>query len=214
MKPDQANDLLDHDYLPLESGWVRNDDGTAMVAARTQMIGCTGAMIEWWFSFIHHTEQYLWWHPRDHTFSDWIGERGTGKYVGGTHLAGEYIGAKEYQLKINFRHPSMLLDTSRFAAAGVSAAVCARIGERDHPGFNGYLCHLIQDIPEGCVMRSRFFLGYPEPYVALTREQLMHGITVEFIQGLHKHSTEEMAILASFLPGVYRLYHPPQAEGK
>src|SRR5579862_747946 len=116
MKLSDANDLLRHFYLPLESGWLRNPDGTAHVAARTPMIGCKAHMVEWWFSFLHTTEHYKWWHPRDHVFSDWVGERGTGRYVGGTHIAHEYFagGPTLFKLKINFRDPGDILDKSLF----------------------------------------------------------------------------------------------------
>jgi len=128
MRLDEANLLLDHEYLPMGSGWLRFEDGSAHVAARTHMIGCTGAMVAWWFSFIQTTDQYLWWHPRDHVFSDWDGPRGTGTYVGGTHLVHEYISGRIHKLKINFRDPSAILDTSRFEQAGVSAVVYAGAG--------------------------------------------------------------------------------------
>jgi hypothetical protein len=54
--------------------------------------------------------------PRDHVFSDWIGERGTGRYVGGTLIAHEYFGGGPtlFELKINFCDPGNLLDTPRF----------------------------------------------------------------------------------------------------
>ena len=82
-----ANQLLDDVTSPFESGWIRHADGRAHVAGRTHMVGCKASMVEWWFSFIKTTEHYKLWHPRDHVFSDWIGERGTGRYIGGTHLA-------------------------------------------------------------------------------------------------------------------------------
>ena len=49
-------------------------------------------MVKWWFGYVHTTERYKWWHPRHHVFSDWIVERGTGRYIGGTHIAQEYVG--------------------------------------------------------------------------------------------------------------------------
>lgn len=217
MKFEAINELLDHPYLPLENGWVRNDDGTVHVAARTHMIGCTGEMVKWWFGFIHHTEEYLWWHPRDHIFSDWIGERGTGRYIGGTHIVDEYLaGEPELQkLKINFRDPSERLDTSRFAGAKVSAAIHGRVGLREPDIWTGYLLHLIQDIPEGCVMRSRFWLGHLDPAPpGLDAATLAQMTPDSFAQGLQQHASEEMSILANILPGVYRMYNPNKADAE
>lgn len=211
MKLADINKLLDHEYLPMENGWLRNDDGTLHIAARTHMIGCSGEMVKWWFSFIHHTEQYLWWHPRDHVFSDWIGPRGTGEFIGGTHIVDEYLGGGPdlHKLKINFRDPKEKLDVSRFEQAKVSAVIYGRVGLREPDIWTGYLCHLIQDIPEGCVMRSRFWLGHVEPAPPeLSPEMLKQVVPDSFAQGLQKHASEEMSILADFLPTVYRIHNP------
>ena len=69
------------------------------------MIGCTPAMVDWWLGFVHHTEEYRWWHPRDHVFSAWEGDSEPGKYIGRIHLVHEYLGAHLAKLKINFRDP-------------------------------------------------------------------------------------------------------------
>lgn len=206
-----ANQLLEQDYLATENGWMRLSDGSAHVCARTHMIGCSGEMVKWWFGFIHHTEQYKWWHARDHVFSDWDGERGTGRYIGGTHLVHEYLGGGPtlYKLKINFREPSELLDTSRFEKAKVSAAIYGRIGAIGEEGWFGRLLHLVQDIPEGCVMRSRFWLGVLDQKPPdLTPEKLRAMVPDELPRGLQRHASEEMSILAGFLPTVYRIHNP------
>jgi DAPG hydrolase PhiG domain len=120
-----ANQLLDAFYLPFESGWQRLDTGVINIAVRTHMIGCTPAMVDWWLGFLHHSEEYRWWHPRDHVFSDWDGECEPGKYLGRTHLAHEYIGPHLSKLKIHFRDPGEILDKRRFAEAKVGTAIMA-----------------------------------------------------------------------------------------
>lgn len=62
--------LLSNDYLPLEAGVALTEDGMHHIAASTYMKWSTGAMIDWWFGWIHTTDQYKLWHPRDHVFSD------------------------------------------------------------------------------------------------------------------------------------------------
>jgi hypothetical protein len=213
MRLEDANLLLDYAYLPMESGWLRFDDGTAHVAARTHMIGCSGAMVAWWFSFIRTTDQYKWWHPRDHVFSDWDGPRGTGEFIGGTHLVHEFIGGRLRRLKINFRDPAAILDTARFARAGVSAVIYGRGGPLDEPGWAAHLCHLVQDTPEGCVMRSRFWLGHLDPPPpGLTPAMLQEAVPDEAMPALHRHCSEEMSILGGFLPTLYRMHHPATAD--
>lgn len=211
MRLADANQLLDCPISPFEGGWIRHPDGRAHVAARTHMIGCKAAMVKWWFGYVHTTEHYKWWHPRDHVFSAWIGERGTGRYMGGTHVAREYFGGGPtlFKLKINFRDPGDILDTSRFEQTGVGAAIYARTGPLDRDLWVGYTLHLVYDTPDGCVMRSRFWLGAIEPTPPSISPQEMRALVPdERVQGLHQHCSEEMSILASFLPRLFRLNNP------
>jgi len=204
-----ANQLLDAFYLPFESGWKRLDSGVINIAARTHMIGCTPAMVDWWIGFLHHSEEYRWWHPRDHVFSDWEGDCKAGEYLGRTHLAHEYIGSHLYKLKIHFRDPGEILDKRRFAEAKVGTAVYGYVGAIGENGWFGRLLHLIQDTPEGCVMRSRFWLGEmdPVPNPKPTPEMLQKLLPDELGAGLFAHCCEEMSILAGFLPTVYRIHN-------
>jgi DAPG hydrolase PhiG domain len=204
MRLDQADQLLEPGYLDLESGTRRLDDGTLHVASRTTMVGCKGRMIDFWFGFIETTEHYKWWHPKDHVWCEWVGERGTGRYVGGTHNVHEFIGGELMKLKIHFRPPSELLDVSRFASAGVSTAVCGRVGVLDAPVWAGHLIHLVRDTDYGCEMRSRFWLGdFDPPALASTREARIQAFPDRVGAALHKHCNEEMGYLAQFLPGLY-----------
>ena len=204
MRLADANRLLEPGYLDLEAGYVRLDDGQLHVAAWTTMMGCKGRMIEWWFGFLRTTEQYKWWHPRDHVWCEWIGERGSGRYVGGTHNVHEYIGGELAKLKIHFVEPSTYLDASRFSEAGVSAAVCARVGLLEAPIWTGHLIHLCRDTDYGCEMRSRFWLGDVDPVqMAPDRETRIQLVPDRIGEGLLKHCHEEMSYLAGFLPTLH-----------
>ena len=204
MRLDEANQLLEPGYLALESGVLRLDDGQLHVASRTAMPGCTGRMIDFWFGFLRTTEHYQWWHPVDHVWCEWVGERGTGRYVGGTHHVHEYVGGELMKLKIHFREPAEYLDTSRFAAASVSTAICARVGPLDAPIWAGHLIHLVRDTPWGCELRSRFWLGDIEPVEAAPPPALRAELFSDRLgAGLHKHCNEEMGYLAAFLPALY-----------
>jgi len=204
MRLDQADRLLEPGYLDIESGHLRLDDGTLHVASRTTMPGCKGRMIDFWFGFLRTTEHYEWWHPTDHVWCEWVGERGTGRYVGGTHRVHEYIGGELTKLAIQFRPPSEYLDVSRFGEAGVSTAVCARVAPLDAPIRVGHLVHLVRDTDYGCEMRSRFWLGDVDPpSVAPTPEARRQLFPDRIGAGLHRHCNEEMAYLAAFLPGLY-----------
>jgi len=116
-----ANELLEPRHLPLESGWMRLPDGQIHVACWTAMPRCTGAMVAWWFGWLETTEQYKWWHPKDHVWCEWVGERGTGRFVGGEHHVHEFIGGELQKLKIQFRDPVEYLDAGCLDEAGVTA---------------------------------------------------------------------------------------------
>ena len=68
----EAHRLLDPVPLRLETGWERLPDGVLHVACRTDLHGCTGERVEWWFRSRPDTQQYIWWHPVDHVSSEWL----------------------------------------------------------------------------------------------------------------------------------------------
>ncbi|KAL4889703.1 hypothetical protein BDV59DRAFT_205058 [Aspergillus ambiguus] len=203
-----AHLLLEHPYLPLETGWAVAPDGMHHVAVSTYMRHCTGAMFDWWFGFIHKTEHYKLWHPRDHVFSDWDGPReNSSTYIGGHHLVHEYIGEHLSKLKISFISPHEFfgLDWNEsLKQAGYSTAVCARTGIWNDDGtatYVGHMIHLIKDEPDGCRLRSRFWAGDQD---GLTDANVRTTSVPPFFgPGLVKHCTEEMAILATRLPAMY-----------
>lgn len=201
-----ANEMLDYQHHPFEDGYKVLDGGIGYVARRTEMPGCTGEMVKWWFTHIHTTEQYLDWHETDHVWSDWKGPRDTGEYIGGTHLVHErFAGGPVVKLKINFRDASAALDTSRFENAGVSAAIYARGGPLKLPIWTSHLVHLIHDTEDGCVMRSRFWLGHISPAVPFLSKVIRRELTSEqTLSGLHQHCGEEMTTLAQILPEKFK----------
>jgi hypothetical protein len=213
----EAKLLLSHEYLPLESGYAINKEGMHHIAASTYMPNCTAAMIDWWFGWIHHTEQYKLWHPRDHVFSDWEGPRdNNSSYIGGHHLVHEHIGGDELaKLKISFRDPSEYFGPSwkeDFQSSGYQTAVCGRVGnwnpETGGVFYTGHLIHLVRNEFAGCRMRSRFWLGDVEG--VKDPKQRAANVPPSTAVGLVQHSSEEMAILASKLPALYQQHAPKQ----
>jgi len=202
-----AASLLNNDYLEIEDGHGLTKDNMYHVAASTYMPKCSSEMIDWWFGFIHTTEQYKLWHPRDHVFSDWEGPRDNkSEYIGGHHLVHEYIGGTLAKLKISFKDPSAYfgLDWKEaFKAAGYGTAACARVGGWDDKTgavtYTGHVIHLIKDEPDGCRMRSRFWIGDIEGVEQAQGDKVPDSMKA----GLMKHCKEEMAILAWQLPELY-----------
>ena len=63
-----------------------------------------------------------------------------------------------------------MFDAGRYRDAGV-VAVCARIGDLDHPVNFGRVVHFVPDTDYGREMRSRFWLGEIEAAIPTSDEQ-------------------------------------------
>ncbi|MBW2241508.1 MAG: hypothetical protein JRH01_05935 [Deltaproteobacteria bacterium] len=217
-----VNRLLEPGYLPLETGWASLSDGTSHVAVLTRFPGATGEMIDWWFGWHGaETERYKLWHPQAHLFtqlryerSDVAGLSDRQKYIGNTSYVDEYVGPAIHRLAISFHEPRDFgLAEHSFKEAGVSTAICARVGFSDRPVDTGYLVHLIRETPEGCEMRSRFWIGEvrvrnlregnPIDRVLGTRFARRSLIPRRLSRDLLVHCAEEMNHLASFLPELF-----------
>lgn len=212
MRFEDVNDLIKPGYLKIESGVVDYDDGFKTVCALARMPRCKAKMVEWWFSYLGGTEQYKLWHPTDHIFSDWE-NRTTGNHIGSSHLVHEYLAGSDgptYKLRINFRDPHEFFDAERYGNFN-GAAICANIGDLEHPINFGKMTHFVRNTDQGCEMRSRFFLGHFEsrdPSVTFSDSQKFtlrkEAVTVELARRLHQHCTEEMSYLSELLPIMYR----------
>ncbi len=214
--------LLDPGYLPLETGYARFDDGILQVATLTQFPGTTGEMIDWWFGWHGvESERYKLWHPQAHLFSQTRYHRAERldltdrqKYIGNTSYVDEYVGRNIALLAITFQKPCTLgFNEELFEDAGISTAVCARVGFSNRPLDTGYLIHLIRETTDGCEMRSRFWLGdlhlrgFREGNLVdrnLARPTFRQRLVPDsYGRDLLIHCAEEMNHLASFLPELY-----------
>ncbi len=223
---EQAAELLQPGYLPLETGYTRLDNGQLFVAVLTPMPRVTGAMIDWWFAWHGaEKERYKLWHPRAHVratmeqkLSDVPGLTDRQKYVGNVSYVDEYIGCTYHHISIAFRSPGENhLDESKFKQANVTTAVCARVGFFGKPVDFARLIHLIRETEQGCEMRSRFWLGDVE-LRSLSKKSLVNRIlgsravakraaAQAMARDLLVHCAMEMQHLAGFLPDLYRDYH-------
>lgn len=207
--------LLDPAPMPLETGYERLPDGVLHVAARTDMHGCTGAMFEWWFRFRPDTQQYIWWHPRDHVSSDWAGTLADDTHVGSVHIVvEEFTGLPAAPLSIQFRDPREFFDPRAYARAresgAVSAAVLARIGLGHEPDrtdagevIGGRLLHIGRDTPWGLALRSHFYLGADLPALGAAPQEVVEQFPTAFGIALLQHCYNEFTFLSRFLPSLY-----------
>lgn len=206
--------LLDPQPLSLETGYERLPNGVLHVACRTDLHDCTGDMFEWWFRFRPDTQKYIWWHPVDHVFSDWI-ECREGTHVGSIHVVEEFFtGLPAEKLSIQFRDATEFFDASAYRKArdtrAITAAVCARIGlshspPRDAAGrlIGGRLLHIGRDTPWGCALRSHFYLGQDLPELGKSPSEIAAIFSDEFGRALLQHCYNEFVFLSRFLPSLY-----------
>ncbi len=221
-----ANLLLEPGYLPLENGYTRLANGQVFVAVLTRMPGVTAAMIDWWFGWhAMETQRYKLWHPRAHLLNrterqvaDDPGLSDREKYLHNPNYVSEYIGAEVLDIVITFSEASDYFDTSRFASAGVGTAVCGVVSIPRPPVGIALLIHLIRETPDGCEMRSRFWMGRTDlralpgagalGKVAGSRAFLRRAVGLDQGRDMVAHCGMEMNHLASFLPDLYAEYHP------
>jgi hypothetical protein len=208
--------LLSDEYMNLEAGYGQSSDNLDVVAASTYMRGVTGGMIDWWFSWLSHTDKYKMWHPRDHVYAEWAAPPSGEGYIGGHHLVKEYIGGALQSLNISFKDPGIYFGPNwraEFDKTNHSTAVVGKVSFYDFDKKEstpvGHLLHLIHDEPDGVRMRSRFWLGD----LGFTADTpLGESLVPQFLtRGLQKHASEEMAILATILP---KLWRENSKEGK
>lgn len=203
-------DLLTPAPIRLETGISRLESGELVVAVRTDLPGCKGRMLDWWFKQFDTTRHLHWWHPLDHVeHRGWDRHWRKGEnYIGATIRAVESLGdIPPVSAVIKFHDPAELFapDAYRLALAGgqVSAAVYARIGfgddvalDADGDPLDGQMVHVARDTSYGAVLRSRFILGQ-------TAKAAGHELPDAIGFGLLQHCYTEFSYLAKLLPSLY-----------
>jgi DAPG hydrolase-like protein len=223
MRLDDVDRLLDPVPMNLETGWERLPDGVLHVACRTDLHGCSGEMFEWWFRFRPDTQKYIWWHPVDHVFSDWL-EGVADTHVGSIHKAQEYFsGLPAEKLLIQFRDATEFFDAAAYHRARadkcISAAVCGRVGMgwdaprlTDGSVLGGRLLHIARDTPWGCALRSHFYIGQDLPATGKSPQEIAGMAPDAFAPALLQHCYNEFTFLSRFLPSLFiaenRKTHP------
>jgi len=183
----EANQLIETGYMPLETGYYRLSNGHMHVAILTLMHRCKGKMIDWWFGHLADTDTLRMWHPDSHISLEWDENYRPGHYIGASQiLKGEFRGLAT-GVRIHYHDPSEFLDTSKLADAGVNAVICANVYDLEKVP-QGRFIHLVRDTESGCEMRSRFWLFRASEGDAMI---------------LMKHGLEFMHRLGVFLPDLY-----------
>lgn len=185
---EEAGQLMEPGYLPLETGYYRLPNGQMHVAVLTRMPGCKGEMVDWWYRYLPDSETYRMWYPESHLGLIWDSQRTSGQYIGSSYIISEKLGSDVLKLRIHFHDPSEFMDTSGFVEAGYGVVICANVYDFEK-NPRGRIIQVVRDLSYGCEMRSRFWL-----FKASEREG---GKWMN-------HYIEQMGNLADFLPGLYR----------
>lgn len=216
----EINELLLPAPLRLEMGLERDEKGCLTVAVRTDLHGCKGKMLAWWFTFFETSQHIRWWHPHDHVaHHGWDDKWIKGKnYIGASISAVESLGdIPPVNAQLKFHDANDFFDHSKLTQAynsgALSAAICATIGFGEHIKIDnngdptdGKMVHLTRDTQWGCVLRSRFYLGnsLADPLTELSDE-------IGF--GLLQHCYNEFTYLSRFLPSLYYGEHANGEKG-
>lgn len=212
------NDLFKSGDLPGEFGWWQMEDGTALIANKTDFPGVTGEIFDWWFA----------WHPIDRLrYAIWDNEDHYDVYLddparardmsltmrerhwGSIHNIWEDIGGGQVDLlRISFKRPDdMGYDETQIDTELCNALVCANVlvvGSGDMPDVPVVMTHFLRPTQGGSQLRSRFWFGW----------QIENGVPVKKIPdgfqipkegpiNLLNHNVKEFSNLARILPDVY-----------
>ncbi|MDA8137118.1 MAG: hypothetical protein M0036_00585 [Desulfobacteraceae bacterium] len=209
---ENASQLANPGYLETENGYAMLDDGSAVVAVKTDLPGVTAEMIRWWFVWHPLKDiRYKIWYPGAHYA---IGvkdvERLTNeklsynlRFLNNPQYPVEDTGTGVMNLSIRFVSPeSFGFDTATFRKAGIEAVVCGIVGFRigDMTLDHTYMCHVFRKKGDGLELRSRFWLG-KKLNMPKIRKLV---ITEEMATGMLLHCSREFTHLGGFLPQIYQ----------
>lgn len=132
-----------------------------------------------------------------------------GSHQGKQCTVEEYVGGNLGKFRLLFVDPKEYFGSSwktEFAEAGYSTAICAR-GSACHDDGSvtpmALTIHFVKEEPDGCRMRSRFWIGDIDGSADGSGES-KHAVPAAISAALLGHATEEMAILATRLPSLYK----------
>lgn len=189
---EEASRLLQPGYTPLETGYCNLPNHQTHVAVLTQMHGCRGKMVDWWFGYLDDSEKYRFWEPTSHRKLVCENPRHPGQYVGESRIVERNLGGIIRQVRIHYHAPSEFFDQSSLKESDWKTAICGNVYDLDRIPIGRFI-HLIRDRDFGCEVRSRFWLFF-------------QGSDME-AANLMEHCVEEMGRLADFLPDLYLRKH-------
>ncbi|KAJ4393817.1 hypothetical protein N0V93_003032 [Gnomoniopsis smithogilvyi] len=194
-----AEALAQPGYLQLENGFTVNDDGSMMLAIRTeQPPEFTGEMFDFWFSWhVNDTTKYKLWNPSQHQYAaiddHFIANASTSqpyreRYWNITSFVDEWIGDTAYKLSIAFFDPRIMNFTLEDTATGTETLIMGyvdlfRYVEEDPTSMaqagmgstDVILAHQIRKKPDGSGMEMRSRITLADNPMPVPRQKLANA---------------------------------------
>jgi hypothetical protein len=183
----EVNQLLEPGYLPLETGYYQLPNKHMHVAVLSQMPGCMGNMIDWWFGFALDNKTHRLLHPKSHLSIQWDGQHRPGQYIGARYVIKLNMGGRINKFRIHFHDPAEFLDTAMFEKGKVKAAIYMNVYDFEKIAA-GRVIIIVRDTYFGCEIRTRFWL---------------FNSSEEECSELMQYYIENMGHLSRFLPELY-----------
>lgn len=123
-------------YLELENGYSISENGTLMIAVRSEIPQVTGEHYDWWFGWHSvETARYKLWNPIAHQYSyrtpqseDWANQTLAERYIGTTSYIDEFVGQDAAKLSIEFVQPESLgFNTTAWPEQGIETIVIGKV---------------------------------------------------------------------------------------
>ncbi|MEM9723931.1 MAG: hypothetical protein AAF909_00520 [Pseudomonadota bacterium] len=225
---ERAPSLVARRNAEVPTGFALRPDGEVRVFDRTPMPGVSPEMWTWWFGWHGDAPgRYQLWHPKAHVAAVWVDGAGdTGAYLGRESHITEYLGGQKVRGSIRFVPPAELgIDEAQLKARG-EICICGRIGPQFPKADIGWLVHHVYPTSaeagaQSSEMQSYFWLAGPHLAArsggawrtsALRAFAKLTGAARQIDPAaLLAHCSEEMAHLATILPGLYAEYGPKGA---
>jgi|GEM_PF-6475035 len=201
---ERATAVLEKNYQPFETGFRRISPVQMEVAALHYLPAVKGEMIRWWLENLDTSEQYRKWHPIKNLDMVWLDRPDGASFLGSTMQIRQEFGGHVWEYRVSYHDTSEVVDPRALRDSGASFAYMARYGALNAPFWVGKSLTVCRDLPDGCEIRSHYWLGDSGMMdLGPDADTLSKIIDDDFASSLLAYNIEAMRHLASFLPQLY-----------
>lgn len=208
MPVEERNLFMEETDPYLQDGYGISADGLGFLANTTFMPEVTSDMLDWWFGWhcVENDLRYKIWDKEDHFWAradkpEYVLDPNVPwreKTWGVSHKIKENAGLGVEEIEMHFVRPRDLgFDESKIGGDGCTSMVCAHAA--------AIVAHKWIETPEGCWLKSRFWMGYGLDGNGNVVRKFPPGARMpEFVpKMIYGHNIKEFTNLAAFLPQIY-----------